>query len=340
LLAHSLGLTGKKVPIDQTYAQYKTELTPWLSDCPSQILRNSAVIWYQAYQKYLRGLAGRPKRKKKGDRDYIWLTSELFSFEDGKLFIGQQNNHIGSLSFAPHREYQLPKSIWLSRKNGEWFVSFCYDDGAKANNPVQKLKELSQLDEISLLAITDGADRGVTIPLQTTTQSFDFTPQQKASIAKQQKIIEHQQKKLSGQQKGSHRREQTKYKIAKAHNKIANIRKDFAHQTSRKVVDSESEIFVFEDLKTKNMSTAAKPKQADNGRYLPNGSKAKAALNAAILQSAWGIMVRYTAYKAIGQNKVVIKLPPQHTSQECAHCGYIHPDNRQSQAKFVCLNCG
>ncbi len=36
-LAKTLALTGERTPIDQTYAQYKTELTPWLDDCPSVI---------------------------------------------------------------------------------------------------------------------------------------------------------------------------------------------------------------------------------------------------------------------------------------------------------------
>jgi hypothetical protein len=29
-----------------------------------------------------------------------------------------------------------------------------------------------------------------------------------------------------------------------------------------------------------------------------------------------------------------------HTSQQCHHCDYIHADNRQTEAKFVCLSCG
>ncbi|MDO9179191.1 MAG: helix-turn-helix domain-containing protein [Agitococcus sp.] len=37
---HALSLTGEPTPLDQHYAQFKTELTPWLSDVPSQILRN------------------------------------------------------------------------------------------------------------------------------------------------------------------------------------------------------------------------------------------------------------------------------------------------------------
>ena len=28
------------------------------------------------------------------------------------------------------------------------------------------------------------------------------------------------------------------------------------------------------------------------------------------------------------------------TSQECAECEHNHPDNRQSQARFVCVSCG
>ena len=35
-------------PVDQKAAQFKSkELTPWLYYCPSQIIRNSAVSWYQ-----------------------------------------------------------------------------------------------------------------------------------------------------------------------------------------------------------------------------------------------------------------------------------------------------
>jgi putative transposase len=49
-LRHSLASTGEKTPINQTYSQIKSKLTPWLDECPSQILRNSASRWYQAYQ--------------------------------------------------------------------------------------------------------------------------------------------------------------------------------------------------------------------------------------------------------------------------------------------------
>ena len=51
---------------DQSYSQFKSsELTPYLSQVPSQVLRNAAVRWYQTLQKAIKGLCGFPKRKRK-----------------------------------------------------------------------------------------------------------------------------------------------------------------------------------------------------------------------------------------------------------------------------------
>ena len=86
---------------DQTYSQYKDPLlSPWLSKCPSQVLRNSAVNWFSTHRNFLKGLCNKPKRKKKSDKGSIHLTRELFKFEkcaDGvdRLFIGTKTNNIG-----------------------------------------------------------------------------------------------------------------------------------------------------------------------------------------------------------------------------------------------------
>ena len=105
---------GTYAPIDQTYSQYKNdELTPWLKGCPSQILRNSAVNWYDTYWKFIKGECGKPKRKHKSDTGSIHLTRELFEFQhcaDGniRLFIGTKRNNIGYLSFKKHRDFKAP----------------------------------------------------------------------------------------------------------------------------------------------------------------------------------------------------------------------------------------
>ncbi|HIV15785.1 MAG TPA: transposase, partial [Candidatus Avisuccinivibrio pullicola] len=37
---------------------------------------------------------------------------------------------------------------------------------------------------------------------------------------------------------------------------------------------------------------------------------------------------------------LLIKVPPQYTSQTCAACGHVSRNNRKSQALFVCERCG
>ena len=75
-----LSNTGLFAPIDQQYSQFKSELTPWLNEVPSQVLRNGAYQWAQAYQRYFKGLGGRPVLKRKHGKLSVWLTKELFEF--------------------------------------------------------------------------------------------------------------------------------------------------------------------------------------------------------------------------------------------------------------------
>ena len=78
---------GTFAPIDQKTAQFKSkELTPFLYDCPSQIIRNAAVNWYQTYQKFMKGFA---KRRRTKTIRAVFTLRALFHFDaEGRLFIG------------------------------------------------------------------------------------------------------------------------------------------------------------------------------------------------------------------------------------------------------------
>jgi putative transposase len=346
----SLNHTGERIPFDQAYAQFKTEQSPFLKNCPSQILRNSSVIWYKAMQSFFKGITGRPVRKKKGSRASIWLTQELFRLEkveetgEWRLFIGADRNNIGFLSFTAHREFQMPASITLSKNNGQYFVSFNYEDPKLNPRPAEEiLEEIAQESPDKILAQTRGLDRGIKNPLQSSDGLvFDFTPAQKASIEKEQKNIRKGQRRMAKQKIGSRRREKTKAQIARGYQKIGNVRRDFAHKTSRKLADTDARVFVYEDLKIKNMTKAPKPKPSKKNpdHFLPNKAAAKAGLNQKILNSAWGLIALFLKYKASYLDKVVIEVPPHYSSQECAQCSHTHPDNRQTQSEFVCQKCG
>lgn len=333
-------------PINQTYSQYKDkEISPWLFDCPSQILRNSAFNWYSTYQKFLSGLCGKPRTKGKQDGGSIHLTRELFRFEkceDGvtRLFIGAKRNNIGYLSIKTHQKFKEPNSIHIKKKNGRYSVSLTFDDGVDESGLKDQeafLKEFSQYSQEELEKITMGIDRGVVRPIQAGSEYFDLTPEQEKNKKGKEKYLKRLQTQLSRQRKGSNRRRRTKNKIGRVHEKIANIRKDFCHQTSRKLIDKpETKIYVLEDLRTKNMTKSAKGTIKEPGKSV----KAKSGLNRSILDKGWNMMENFIKYKAFIAGKVMYKVPAEYTSQECAVCGHIHSDNRISQELFLCLACG
>jgi putative transposase len=345
---NTLSLTGYQTPLDQQYSQFKDrELTPWLYDVPSQILRNGTVRWMTAKSRQFAGLSKAPVRKRAHGRQTVLITSELFRFvPDGKdghrLILGTIAKPVGELRFRAHRPYQVPKQIVVARDAGRWFVSFSYGVASEEilRTPTELAYELNQLSDEQLEAATLGGDRGIVSNLADSAGRFYVPPaiceERKADKAR---YVKRQQRRLARQKSGSKRRNRTKLKIAKARAYAANCRRDFAHKVSHKLATESSKLLVFEDLKVEKMSRRAKPKLV-NGKYVANGAAAKSGLNRSIREAAWGPLVTFTKYKAARRNKLVLTVPPQYTSQECSSCGHIHADNRVSQATFICQLCG
>lgn len=340
---------GTYAPIDKKAAHFKSkELTPWLSKCPSQIIRNSATNWCNTYQKFMKGECGRPRRKPKTDQGSIYLTREVFRFDrcaDGnlRLFIGIKSNNIGYLSFKAHAKFEIPNSLYVRKERGQYTVSFCYEDGLDQSDLSTNAEHLAFLRGATSEYLNDhvvGIDRGVAVPVQAGRVTFDYDVNQKKRMDRSDRYIKRLQRKLARQCKGSSRRNKTKYRIASHHAKKANIRNDFAHKTSRSLVDGQASVIVFEALRTSNMTRKPKAKQDEQGRYISNKAKQKAGLNKAILNVGWHFIETYTEYKAYRAGKAFFKIPAPYTSQECAQCDYTHPDNRTSQATFVCGRCG
>lgn len=347
-----VGLAGVPIPVDQTYSQFITETTEFLREVPSQILRNGAALWRQAYARYFQGLGGRPKYKRKGGRQKVWITSELFTFvprkEGGyRLLLGTKKFPVGELAYVAHREHPVPASIHLSVEGGRWYVSFSAEEPGQKEGAQDTLEEaitarLRELPRDDLLARTCGCDRGVAKPLVISEgQVYDLLPVQKSRIEKGRRRQKRWQRRASRRQKGSRNQQKAYRKVARYGAYEANVRMDFSHKVSHALVANERfDLYVFEDLKIQNMTRRPKAKQDVQGRYVRNGAKAKAGLNRAILSSSWGQVVKYTTYKALRAGKLVIKIPPEYSSQECAECGHTEQGNRPSHAEFVCRRCG
>jgi hypothetical protein len=79
------------------------------------------------------------------------------------------------------------------------------------------------------------------------------------------------------------------------------------------------------------MTKRPKAKTDAQGRFLPNGRKAKAGLNRAILGSAWGQVVVFTRYKALRRGKLVITVPGLRLARSTATPGTDMGSGRRSR---------
>ena len=358
----ALGLPEQYPPVDQQYSRHvDAVLTPWLKEVPSQVLRNGAVRWKQAYTRFFRKLGGRPVIKKKVGRQAVWLTSELFVFTPivdsqtgeilgNRLTIGAKKFPVGDMLFNAHKDYRIPNSIRIGVEAGKWFLSFSNEDSSQVPDETETVEWLRKFSEEELLDRTFGGDRGVEIPLAGNHgEAFDFDPVQKERMKKKVRQTKRYQRQMARQRVqavkekrpvGANYRK-TKKRLAKAHQYGKNVREDFAHKASRAIVHNpENLLMVYEDLNVEGMTKKPRAKKDENGKWARNQASAKAGLNKKILAAAWGKTVIFTRYKAVKAGKLCIRINPYQTSQECAECGHIHPDNRVSQSEFVCQACG
>jgi len=311
-------------------------------------LRNGAVLWKQAYSRYFKGLAGRPAIQKKYGRQSVWLTGEVFRFvpmpdEDGevrshRLVLGTKKHPIGEVCFKAHKAYGLPASIHVSVEAGQWFVSFNHDDGEQEPTDAQTASWLQGFEATELTGKALGLDRGVAIPLAGSDGcDYDFSQAHQARMDKCNRKAKRWQRIAARRTKGGSNRRKANARVARYRQAQANIRREFAHQTSRALVnDPRYLLYVFEALQVKNITRSARGTKEAPGKQV----RQKAGLNRSILACAWGQTKLYAQYKARRAGKLVVEVPPHHSSQECAACGHVSRDNRLAQAAFVCQACG
>ena len=339
----ALALTGEAIPCDQKYSQFIGEGTAFLKDVPSQILRNGAYRWYTAYQRFFQKVAkGRPTIKKRTGRQSVLITKELFTFysltpDKAMLRLGTKKHPVGDIEVRTHAEYALPNSISISVHGGQWHVSFSHETTTPVATETELLVALQQLDKAQLLAVTTGLDRNVVIPVAASDGAkYNYTPEQQYSLEKAAAGKKRWQRRFARRDKDSVNRRKAARRVASCDRQIRNIRKDFAHKTSRAIVDAPGSLLVFEDLKIRNMTASVKGTLEAPGKNI----RQKAGLNRAILHSGWGNIKEFTTYKGLKLNKLTIVVPAHHSSQECSQCGYTHKDNRRTQSEFVCQDCG
>ena len=68
--------------------------------------------------------------------------------------------------------------------------------------------------------------------------------------------------------------------------------------------------------------------------------KQKASLNRAVLDASPFELRRQLQYKLTWRDGLLVAVPPQNTSRRCPACGKASAENRKTQERFSCVECG
>ena len=286
----------------------KTEERQWLSEVSVVPLQQSVADLGVAFKNFFESRSGKrkgracksPRFKKRSNKQSARLTRRGFSIQGDGVYLAK----IGIVKPIWSRELPSDPSsatIIFDCANN-YFLSFVVDI-----EPVQ----------INAKNQSIGIDLGI----KTFAVMSDGSHTKSPDYSRLDRKLRKTQRKFAKQPKGSNRREQTRIKIAKLNNKIANKRKDFLHKLSTKVV-SENQVIVLEDL---NVSGMVKNRK----------------LARAISQQGWSEFRTLCDAKSdkYGRDfRVISRWEP--TSQVCSDCGFKWGKLDLSVRSILCVSCG
>jgi len=292
--------------------------TKWMQELPANPVKHTLKYFADALKEAMAGKKGFPKprsRKKTTPSFTIPSSAGVRIRKVNKRYSSLLIPLVGWVTLVRRGgnpwEDGTPKQVVLRHDGHRWRAFVSYE------------VEVEQKSD-------DGEFLGIdmnTRQVATSDGHFYFLPDLKKKEARRRRY----QRRMARQVKGSNRRKDTKKKLAKMSRKIANIRKNWIHQTTREIADK-CETIVIEDLKVKNMTASAKGTTENPGKNV----KQKAGLNRAMLDTAFGEIRRNLEYKC-GR---LVEVNPAYTSQTCSECGHTDKENRKTQARFQCVSCG
>ena len=290
--------------------------TLWLSETHSQVLQQSLKDLERAYKNFFDKRADFPRFKKKG-------TGDSFRYPQGcKLDQGNSRVFLPKLGWLKYRNSRdvlgAVSNITVSANGGKWFVS------------IQTEREVEQPVHPATSII--GIDLGIT-RFATLSDGSHIEPLN--TFRKHQQRLARYQRAMSRKTKFSNNWKKAKARVQKIHTRIANARRDFLHKATTTISKNHA-IVCIEDLQVRNMSKSAAGNSDSPGRNV----KAKSGLNKSILDQGWFEFRRQLEYKQVWLGGFVLAVPARNTSRTCPACGHVSAENRQTQARFACVDCG
>ena len=286
----------------------KEEETRWLSEVQAQALQQAIVDLDSAFVKFFREKKGYPKFKSKHNHRYSYRSPQgnKIDFSSNKIYLPQ----VGWVALRVDRRFKGEiRNVTVKQvPSGKYFVSVLFQDDTK-NLPLQDINPET----------TIGIDLGIKDFAVISTGEKVANPKTLKGNLKKLQVLQH---RLSRKRKGSANREKARLKVARQHEKIANIRKDFLHKLSTRLTD-ESQVSAI-CLETLNISG-----------MLKNHKLARS-----IADVSWYTFTRMLMYKAEHKGINILRVGRFEPSSRLCTCGYKNTELTLKDREWTCPVCG
>jgi putative transposase len=278
----------------------------FLAEMSSVPLQQALRHQHQAFTAFFAGRTRHPRFKSRRGRQSAHYTRSAFRLKDGALYLAKTATPLRYAWTWPDVDPASldPAIVIVCREpDGRWYVTFAID--AAAPEPLPETRHAVGVDlGVKDFAVTSGGGK-IANPRH---------------LDRKARNLARYQRRLARCQPGSANREKARLKVARAHRKVRDARRDFLHRASTRLVRSAGTI-VIEDLNVSGM--------VRNHR-----------LARVISDCGWGEFRRQLAYKCAWYGRDLIVIGRWYpSSKTCSACGHLLAELSLSTRCWTCPSC-
>ena len=275
----------------------------WLNDVLRAPLIQSLRHLDSAFEKFFKKQGGYPRFKKKHSRQSATYDRDCITITDRGVKLYKMPGEVKIRFDRPlPKGGEIRNAVVSMDSAGRYFVS------------IMVKEEIATLPPLKARI---GIDLGLTHFATFSTGEKIDNPRH---FDRHYKRLRRAQKSLSRKKKGSKNRDKARHKVARIHARITDVRKDFLHKLSTRLI-SENQAIGTETLRVKNML-----KNKRLSRHIGN--------------AGWGEFVAMLQYKADWYGRDVV---PADTffpsSKTCSVCGYKLAELPLNIRQWTCPKC-
>ena len=295
----------------------------WLYEVSNTSLQRVCKDLDEAYEAFFKKQNGFPKFKsRKKSKLTFPIRAERFYFKNNKILNIEK---IGKVKYKSDFTFEFGRDVCkfinprVSNKNGKWILSF----GMECESQARQLNDFS-------MGIDLGIKETATVAYKDKVLVF-YNINKSKKIKTLKKNLKHLQRSISRKYEANKQGKtyiktnniiKQENKLRKLYAKISNIRENYIHQTTHKLIELLPKKVIMEDLNVRGMM---------RNKHLSK----------AIQEQCFYEFIRQMKYKCEWNGIEFIQVDRFYpSSKTCHNCGHIKQNLKLEDRTYTCIECG